>query len=317
MIRVAVLDDYQHVALQVADWTVLDGRAEVTVFDHGLGDEDAVVAALEEFDVVVAMRERTPFPESLLVRLPRLRLLVTTGMRNNAIDVAAAQRQGVTVCGTGSRISSTVELTWALILGWSRHLVQEAGSMTTGGWQTTLGTGLAGRTLGIIGLGRIGSAVAGVGSALGMRVLAWSHNLTAETAQASEAELVSLAELLAGSDVVTVHQVLSDRTRNLIGEAELALMRPTALLVNTSRGPIVSSDALVSAVTQGVIAGAAVDVYDNEPLPGDHPLRFTPGILATPHLGYVTRDVYEVFYREAVEDVVGFLDGTPLRQIPG
>ena len=317
MIRVAILDDYQRVALEVADWSALDGRAELTVFDYRLGDEDAVAAVLAEFDVVVAMRERTSFSGSLLRRLPRLRLLVTTGMRNSAIDVATAERLGIAVCGTGSRAASTVELTWALILGWSRHLVEEVGNMATGGWQTTVGTGLAGRTLGIVGLGRIGSAVAEVGSAFGMRVLAWSQNLTAETAEASGAELVSLADLLSASDVVTVHQVLSDRTRNLIGELELALMRQTALLVNTSRGPIVSSDALVAAVRDGVIAGAAVDVYDEEPLPADHPLRSTPGILATPHLGYVARDVYEVFYGEAVEDVVSFLDGTPLRQISG
>ena len=317
MIRVAILDDYQRVALEVADWSALDGRAELTVFDYRLGDEDAVAAVLAEFDVVVAMRERTSFSGSLLRRLPRLRLLVTTGMRNSAIDVATAERLGIAVCGTGSRAASTVELTWALILGWSRHLVEEVGNMATGGWQTTVGTGLAGRTLGIVGLGRIGSAVAEVGSAFGMRVLAWSQNLTAETAEASGAELVSLADLLSASDVVTVHQVLSDRTRNLIGESELALMRQTALLVNTSRGPIVSSDALVAAVRDGVIAGAAVDVYDEEPLPADHPLRSTPGILATPHLGYVARDVYEVFYGEAVEDVVSFLDGTPLRQISG
>ena len=315
MIRVAVLDDYQRVALEMVDWSVLDGRAEVAVFDDVLGDEDAVAAALAEFDVVVAMRERTALPGSLLRRLPRLRLLVTTGMRNKAIDLASAEQLGIVVCGTRSRAQSTVELTWALILGRSRHLVTEAGNMSTGGWQTTVGNGLAGRTLGIIGLGRIGSAVAQVGSAFGMHVLAWSQNLTAERAKAAGAELVGLAELLSASDVVTIHQVLSDRTRNLIGEAELASMRPTALLVNTSRGPIVSTDALVAAVRGGVIAGAALDVYDEEPVPADHPLRSTPGILATPHIGYVTRDVYELFYADAVEDVASFLDGSPLRQI--
>lgn len=315
MIRVAVLDDYQGVALEMADWSVLDGRAEVAVFDHVLGNEDAVAAAIAEFDVVVAMRERTAFPGSLLTRLPRLQLLVTTGMRNKAIDLAAAEQLGIVVCGTRSRAESTVELTWALILARSRHLVTEAANVATGGWQTTVGNGLAGRTLGIIGLGRIGSAVAQVGSAFGMRVLAWSHNLTAERARDAGAELVGLDELLSASDVVTIHQVLSDRTRNLIGEAELASMQPTALLVNTSRGPIVSTDALVAAVRDGVIAGAAVDVYDQEPLPTDHPLRSTTGILATPHLGYVTRDVYELFYGDAVEDVASFLDGSPQRQL--
>lgn len=315
MIRVAILDDYQRVALEMADWSVLDGRAELVVFADRLVDEDAVVDAIAGFDAVVAMRERTAFPESLLRRLPRLQLLVTTGMRNSVIDLAAAHDQGIAVCGTGSRATSTVEHTWALILGWSRHLVEEGGNMAAGRWQTTVGTGLAGRTLGIIGLGRIGSAVAAVGSVFGMRVLAWSQNLTAEGAAAAGAELAGLPDLLAASDVVTVHQVLSDRTRDLIGAAELASMRSTALLVNTSRGPIVSTDALVSAVRDGVIAGAAVDVYDTEPLPEDHPLRTTAGILATPHLGYVTRDGYQLFYGDAVEDVAAFLDGTPVRQI--
>lgn len=315
MIRLAILDDYQRVALEMADWSVLDGRAETVVFDSRLEDEDAAAAALAEFDVVVAMRERTAFPGSLLARLPRLRLLVTTGMRNGAIDLAAAGAHGIVVCGTGSRAASTVELTWSLILGWSRHLVEEAHNMAVGGWQTTVGTGLAGRTLGIVGLGRIGAAVAEVGSAFGMRVLAWSENLTAERAAASGAELVGLRELLGASDVVTVHQVLSDRTRDLIGEPELALMKPTALLVNTARGPVVSCDALVAAVSNGVIAGAAVDVYDTEPPSTGHPLRSTPGILATPHLGYVTGDVYEVFYTEAVADVVAFLDGSPVRRL--
>jgi len=317
MVHVAILDDYQRVALEVADWSALDGRAELTVFTERLEGEDEAAAVLAEFDVVVAMRERTPFPGSLLSRLPRLQLLVTTGMRNSAIDLAAAERHGICVCGTGSLPSSTVEHTWALILGWSRHLVEEAGNMAGDGWQTTLGSGLAGKTLGIVGLGRIGAAVGRVGSTFGMHVLAWSQNLTTEIAEAAGAERVSFAELLSASDVVSVHQVLSDRTRNLIGAPELALMRRSALLVNTSRGPIVNADALVLAVAEGVIAGAAVDVYDEEPLPAGHPLRSTPGILATPHLGYVARDVYEVFYGDAVADVVGFLDGTPLRQIFG
>lgn len=317
MIRVAILDDYQRVALEVADWSALDGRAELTVLDHRLGDEDAVAAALDGFDVVVAMRERTPFPEAVLRRLPRLRLLVTTGMRNGSIDVAAAERFGILVCGTASLAASTVEHTWALILGWSRHLVEEADNMASGGWQTTLGSGLEGKTLGIVGLGRLGSAVARIGSAFGMHVIAWSHNLTEEGAQAAGARYVGFEELLASSDIVSVHQVLSDRTRGLIGQPELTSMRRSALLVNTSRGPIVSSDALVAAVRDGVIAGAAVDVYDEEPPPAAHPIRSTPGILATPHLGYVSRDTYQLFYGQAVADVVGFLDGRPVRQISG
>lgn len=315
MTRVAILDDYQGVALDVADWSAVEARAEVVSLRGHLPDEHATAEALAGYDVVVAMRERTPFPASLLRRLPRLRLLVTTGMRNSAIDLAAAREQGVVVCGTGSLPTSTVEHTWALVLGWSRRLVEEAGNMTAGGWQTTLGSGLAGKTLGVVGLGRIGSSVARIGLAFGMRVVAWSQNLTPEAAEAAGAELVGFDELLAMSDVVTIHQVLSDRTRNLVGKRELASMRPTALLVNTSRGPIVSTEALVAAVRDGVIAGAAVDVYDEEPLPRDHPLRTTPGILATPHLGYVTREGYSVFYREAVEDVLAFLDGEQRRRL--
>ena len=315
MVRVAILDDYQSVALEVADWSALDGRAEITAFHEHLPSEEAVADALVDFEVVVAMRERTAFPASLLRRLPRLRLLVTTGMRNSSIDLQAAAELGITVSGTDSVASSTVEHTWALILGWSRHIAEEAGNMSAGRWQTTLGNDLAGKTLGVVGLGRIGSAVAAVGNAFGMRVVAWSQNLTQERADAAGAELVGFQELLADSDVVTVHLVLSDRTRHLIGAAEIARMRPSALLVNTSRGPVIDSVAAASAVASGALAGVAVDVYDEEPPAGDHPLRSTPGVLATPHLGYVTRGVYEVFYGQAVEDVVAFLDGSPVRQI--
>ena len=315
MVRVAILDDYQDVALEVVDWSALDGRAEMTALHEHLPDEEAVAEALAGFEVVVAMRERTAFPASLLRRLPHLRLLVTTGTRNSSIDLPAAEELGITVCGTDSVASSTVEHTWALILAWSRHIVEEAGNMSAGRWQTTLGNGLAGKTLGIVGLGRIGSAVAAVGNAFGMRVVAWSQNLTAKRADAAGAELVDFHELLAESDVVTVHLVLSDRTRHLIGAPEIARMRPSALLVNTSRGPIIDSVALASAVGSGALAGAAVDVYDKEPPAGDHPLRSTPGVLATPHLGYVTGGVYEVFYGQAVEDVVAFLDGSPVRRI--
>ena len=313
MLRVAILDDFQHVALDVVDWSPLAGRAELTTFHEPFPGEDEAAAALGDFDAVVAMRERTRFPVSLLRRLPRLRLLVTTGMRNSAIDLAAADELGVLVCGTRSKSSSTVELTWALTLALLRHLVEESRNMSEGRWQTTLGGNLAGRTLGVVGLGRIGSEVARVGTAFGMDVVAWSTHLTAERAAERGARLVTFEELLATSDVVTVHQVLSDRSRNLVGARELDLMRADAVLVNTSRGPIVDTDALIDAVTRGTIAGAAVDVYDAEPLAPGHQLRHTPGILATPHLGYVTRDVYEVFYGEAVEDLVGFLDGAPVR----
>lgn len=317
MLRVAILDDFQHVALDVVDWSPLGGRAELTTFHEAFAGEDEAAAALGDFDAVVAMRERTRFPASLLRRLPRLRLLVTTGMRNSAIDLAAAEELGVLVCGTRSKSSSTVELTWALTLALLRHLVEESRNMSEGRWQTTLGENLAGRTLGVVGLGRIGSAVARVGTAFGMDVVAWSTHLTAERAAEHGARLVTFEELLATSDVVTVHQVLSDRSRNLVGARELDLMRPGAVLVNTSRGPIVDTDALIDAVTRRTIAGAAVDVYDEEPLARGHRLRQTPGILATPHLGYVTRDVYEVFYGDAVEDLVGFLDGAPVRVLTG
>lgn len=313
MLRIAVLDDYQNVALEVADWSPLDGRAKVTSFHERFADEDETAAALQEFDCVVAMRERTPFPASLLARLPELRLLVTAGMRNAAIDLHSAAERGIVVTGTSTYAPATVELTWTLILAASRHVVEEAGNMASDGWQTTLGTALAGKTLGIVGLGKLGSAVAGIGAAFGMRVVAWSENLTAERAEAAGAELVSFDELLGQAHVVTIHTVLSDRTRGLIGTRELALMRPDALLVNTSRGPIVSTDALVEAVSSGIIGGAALDVYDEEPLPPGHPLRSTPGILATPHLGYVTRDTYEIVYGQAVEDIVRFLDDDPVR----
>jgi phosphoglycerate dehydrogenase-like enzyme len=313
MFRVAILDDYQQVALQVTDWSPLAGLAELTCFSEPFRDQDKAAVALAPFDGLVAMRERTPLPGALLQRLPRLQLLVTTGMRNSAVDLAAAARLGVVVAGTRSLSASTVEHTWTLILASARNLVVEAHNMSEGRWQTTLGSMLAGRTLGVVGLGRIGSAVARVGGAFGMRVIAWSENLTTERAEAAGAELVSFDELLSSADVITLHQVLSDRTRHLIGERELALMGPQTLLVNTSRGAIVSTDALVNAVSNGRIAGAAVDVYEEEPLPVGHPLRHTPGILATPHVGYVTREVYEVFYGDAVEDIAAFLKGEPIR----
>lgn len=311
--RIAVLDDYQQAALAVADWSALRERATIDVFSEHIPDPGELVDRLAGYDVVVAMRERTAFPAEVLEQLPSLRLLVTTGRRNAAIDVEAARRQGITVCGTRSDATATVEHTWALILGLSRNLVTESANITTGGWQTTLGFGLSGKTLGIVGLGRIGSAVASIGRAFGMRVVAWSANLTEERATAAGAELVSFEELLRVSDVVTVHQVLSDRTHGLIGSRELALMKHSALLVNTSRGPIVDTAALVTALEEGSIAGAAVDVFDVEPLPADHPLRSAPRSLVTPHLGYVTRDGYSIFYSDVVEDIVAFLDGQPLR----
>ncbi|WP_236051415.1 D-2-hydroxyacid dehydrogenase family protein [Nonomuraea cypriaca] len=311
MLRCAVLDDYQGVALGLADWS----RVRATSFRERFTDQDDLVAALGDHEIVVAMRERTPFPAELFERLPNLRLLVSTGMRNAAIDLAAARARGVTVCGTGSTSTPPVELTWALILGLVRNLVPEATAMRTGGpWQSTLGADLHGRTLGLLGLGKIGTRTAEIGQAFGMDVVAWSENLTKERAAAHGVRLApSKDALLSGSDIVSVHLVLSDRTRGLIGERELSLMRPTAYLVNTSRAAIVDQAALVSALRAGRIAGAGLDVFEVEPLPADHELRTLPNVLATPHLGYVTELNYETYFREAVEDIDAFLAGSPIR----
>ena len=312
MTRVAILDDYQAVALRLADWGSLP--ADVEVFRDHVADEAGVAARLADFDVVVAMRERTPFTRSLLARLPRLRLLVTTGMRNASIDLRAAAERGIRVCGTAGLPSPTAELTWALILALVRHVPREDRATRDGRWQETLGTTLSGKTLGVLGLGQLGSRVARVGRAFEMDVLAWSQNLTAERAAAAGATLAGdKDEVLARADVVTIHLVLSERTRGLLGARELALMRPTAYLVNTSRGPIVDEPALIAALRAGTIAGAGLDVYDEEPLPPDHPLRRLPNTVITPHLGYVTEETYRIFYPQAVEDVRAFLAGAPVR----
>ena len=311
-LRIVVLDDYQRVAAGLADWDRLSPH-EVVFLHEPLADEDAVVGALAGFDVVCAMRERTPFPAGVLERLSRLQLLVTTGMRNAAIDLEAAAARGVTVCGTETPTHPTAELTWALILALARHVPAEDRALREGRWQTAVGTPLRGRTLSVLGLGRLGTAVAAVGAAFGMRVVAWSANLTRERAEAAGAELVGRDELFALADVLTVHVVLSERTRGLVGERELGLMRPTALLVNTSRGPIVDEAALVAALEGGAIAGAGLDVYDREPLPPDHPLLELPNTVLTPHLGYVTEDGYRLFYGQTVEDVEAWLAGAPVR----
>lgn len=313
VVRVAVLDDYQDVALQMADWQVLAPQAEVVVFRNHLADEGGVAEQLHDFDIVVAMRERTPFTRSLLQRLPRLRLLVTTGMRNASIDLQAAAACEVVVCGTEGLPYPTAELTWGLILALVRQIPREDRATRNGQWQVGLGVGLQGKTLGVIGLGRLGSQVATVGQAFGMQVLAWSQNLTEERATQYGATLVGKDELLSRSDVVTLHLILSQRTRGLIGQRELDLMKPTAYLVNTSRGPIVDESALLQALEQGRIAGAGLDVFDEEPLPLNHALRHLDNTVITPHLGYVTRETYEVFYGQAVEDIQAFLRGNPVR----
>lgn len=315
--RCAVIDDFQSVATTVVDWSPVTADVEVVSFTEHLATEDEAAAALADFDIVVTLRERVPFPADLFARLPRLRLLVASGMRNSAIDFDAAKRHGVTVCGTASSSTPPVELTWALLLGLARGIVPEAEALRTDGpWQSTLGADLHGRTLGLLGLGKIGGRVAQVGRAFGMEVLAWSQNLTKErTDEVGAALAASKEDLLASSDFVSVHLALGDRTRALIGAAELAMMRPTAYLVNTSRAAIVDTDALLAALRAGAIAGAATDVFDIEPLPAGHPVRTAPRLLATPHLGYVSRANYETYYGQAVENIRAFLDGQPVRRL--
>ncbi|MCP2339453.1 D-2-hydroxyacid dehydrogenase family protein [Actinomadura rupiterrae] len=314
-IECAVIDDFQGVAESSADWSRLAPNVDVRFLHAHEPDPARLAEQIGDCEIVVAMRERTPFREDLLSRLPKLRLLVTSGMRNASIDLAAAERHGVTVCGTASATHPTVELTWALLLGLARHLVTENTALRTGGpWQQTLGTDLFGRRLGVVGLGRIGTQVARVGAAFGMDVVAWSPNLTAErAAEAGARRLDTLDELLETSDFVTVHVKPNDGTRGLLGARELELMRPSAYLINTSRSSIVDQDALAAALREGGIAGAGVDVYDIEPLPEGHGYRTLPNLLATPHLGYVTRDNYRGYFSEAVEDIEAFLAGAPVR----
>ena len=315
MVRVAVLDDYQEVALNMADWSVLPSEVQVQVFIDHLADPDAVADRLQGFEVVAAMRERTPFPGKLLERLPDLRLLVTTGMRNASIDVGAATELEVLVCGTGGSGPSTAELTWGLILSLLRHIPMEDAAIRQGRWQTRVGIDLQDKVLGVLGLGRLGSQVATVGGAFGMSVIAWSQNLTAERAAQFGAILVSKDDLFARSDIVTIHLVLSDRTMGLVGARELGLMKPTSYLINTSRGPIVNEAALIQVLQDRAIAGAGLDVFDQEPLSPGHPFTHLDNAVLTPHIGYVTEDGYRVFYTETVEDIAAYLRGQPLRAL--
>lgn len=312
-VQVAVLDDYQEVARLFGPWEVLGDAVEVTAFHDHMSNDGVLRDLLADFEVVVAMRERTPFTAKRLADLPELRLLVTTGMGNAAIDMGAARELGVTVCGTGSLPSPTAELTWGLIIALTRNIPEEDRRIREGGWQRTIGPELAGRTLGIVGLGKLGRRVAAIARAFEMEVIAWSENLQPEDARVAGAEAVGRDELFVRADVITLHTRLSERTLGLVGARELELMKPSAVLVNTSRGPIVDEAALLAALKRGAIAGAALDVYDKEPLPADHPLREAPRTLLTPHLGYVTHGTYEVFYRDAVEDVAAFLRGEPVR----
>ena len=306
--RVAVLDDYQNVALATADWSLVTQRADVTVFTDHVSDPDALVDRLAPFDVVFVMRERTPLPGSVIERLPRLRMIASTGPFNASIDTDAAAAAGIHVSTTGGTVASTVELVWALILGASRHLVAERQAVAEGHWQTAVGRELDRRVLGVLGLGRIGARVARIGVAFGMDVVAWSANLTPEAAAEAGARYLSRAEFFATADVLTVHLKLSERTRGLVGAAELGAMKPTALLVNTSRGPIVDEAALIAALQSGSIAGAALDVFDTEPLPAGHPLRTLPNVLATPRIGYVADRPYRIFFRDGVAAIAEWLD---------
>ncbi|HET9874135.1 MAG TPA: D-2-hydroxyacid dehydrogenase family protein [Mycobacterium sp.] len=310
--RVAILDDYQNVALSMADWSAVAARAEITVFNDHLADPDALVERLAPFDVVCVMRERTSLSRSIIERLPRLKMIASTGPFNAAVDVAAAEERGIHIGTTGGYLESTVELTWALILGAARRIVDETLSVRAGGWQTSVGLQLGGAVLGVLGLGRLGTRVARVGAAFGMDVIAWSTNLTPEAAERAGASYVSKDELFSRADVLTVHLVLSERSRGLVGAAELGRMKPTAVLVNTSRGPIVDEAALVDALRSRRIAGAGLDVFDTEPLPPGHPLRTLDNVLATPHIGYVADRVYRVFYAESAANVARWLEALPV-----
>jgi phosphoglycerate dehydrogenase-like enzyme len=315
--KLAILDDYQNAALSSADWSVLPGDIEITVFDDHEPDEDALAARLRPFDILCVMRERTGFPSSLIRRLPNLQLLVTSGHRNAAIDVQAAAEAGVTVCGTAGEIAGTTEMIWALIMAVMRDLPINDRVARSGAWQSGLRVGreLRGATLGLLGLGRLGARIAKIAQVFDMRLIAWSQNLTDERAAECGAERVGFEELLSTADIVSVHLVLSRRTRGLIGAHELGLMKPTAHLVNTSRGPIVDEAALVEALRSGTIAGAALDVFDQEPLPADSPLLQLDNAIISPHMAYVTEGTYRTFYGEMVEDVAAWLKGEPVRVI--
>ena len=317
MTHVAILDDYQNVALKLADWSQLAGRVEPVSFTRPFESPEAAAEALDGYPVIVAMRERTPFPADMFERLPELKLLVTTGMRNAAIDMAAAKKKGVLVCGTELLSHPAAEQTWALILAHSLNIPRDVQSMASGGWQVGLGRGLNGKTIGIVGLGKQGRQVARFANAFGMEVLAWSRSLTQEQAAEHGATRVELDELLGRSDIVTLHVVLNEGTRGLIGAREFALMKESALLVNTARGPIIEEPALIDAIQNGRIAGAALDVYDIEPLPAGHPLRGLRNTLLTPHTGYVTAENLALMYGQAVEDIAAWLDGSAVRVLNG
>jgi phosphoglycerate dehydrogenase-like enzyme len=309
-VKTAILDDYQNVALKMADWSPLQGRAEITVFNDHIADAGKLIDRLKPFDVVCVMRERTPLSREIIEKLPNLKLIASTGAGNAAIDLDAAAEHGIEVRHTGYSSTPTIEFTWALILAMARNIPLENQSLRQGGWQVALGEQLAGKTLGLLGLGRVGSAVGIIGTAFRMNVVAWSENLTAERAQEKGVQLVSKDALFSTADFLSIHVRLSPRTQHLVGAAELAQMKPTSRLINTSRGPIVDGAALLKALTSGQIAGAALDVYDVEPLGNPHPLRELPNVLATPHIGYVSKELYRTFYGDTVQNIVTWLDET-------
>jgi len=317
--RLSILDDYQGVAFDMADWAPVRARGiEIAVERFPFADADDVVRSLADSEIVAAMRERTPFPRSIVERLPKLKLLITTGMRNASFDMAALRDRGVTVCGTGGPgggNEDTAELAWGLILGAARRIAEDHAFMRHGGWQTRIGHRVAGKTLGLLGLGRLGSAVARVGLAFGMKAIAWSQNLTAEKAAEQGVERAEKDELFRRADILSVHLVLSDRSRGLVGAREIGLMKPTSILVNTSRGPICDTAAIIEALKGGRLAYAGLDVYDQEPLPLNHPLRTAPNVILTPHIGYVTEENYRSSYPQIVENILGYLDGKPIRVI--
>lgn len=316
MMRLAICDDYQRVALASADWSGLAKRCEIQVFDRKLQVPDEAAKALAPFDILCLMRERMPVPRTLLERLPRLKMIGVTAPHHRTLDLACATERGIVVSCTsnsGNGTFATAELTWGLLLAVARHIPDEHNSVRQGGWQNTVGTILHGKTLGLLGLGRIGREVAAYGRAFGMRVQAWSQNMTPAAAAEAGVDYVDKAQLFSTSDVISIHLVLSERTRGLVGAAEFALMKPNAILVNTARGPIVHAPSLISALTQGRIAGAATDVYEVEPLPADDPWRSVPNLVMTPHLGYMTREVMRHFYEETIANVTAFLDGRPIR----
>ncbi|KWT06390.1 MULTISPECIES: D-2-hydroxyacid dehydrogenase family protein [Pseudomonas syringae group] len=313
LLKIAVLDDWQNVASGVVDWSALDSVGEISFLHDYPADTATMVRRLQGFDVLCVMRERTLFDDALLSQLPNLRLLVTGGMRNAAIDTAAAERQGIVVCGTESYKNAAPELTWALIMGITRNLVAEANSLRAGNWQVGLGSDLHGKTLGILGLGSIGKWIARYGQAFGMNVIAWSQNLTAEAAAESGVTYVSKQQLFEQADVLSVHLVLSDRSRGLVDAEALGWMKPSAYLINSSRGPIIDQAALINVLQQRHIAGAALDVFDIEPLPADHPFRTLDNVLATPHIGYVTENNYRTFYGQMIEAIQAWHAGSPIR----